>query len=224
MIRAIAIDDEIPALKLVENFCARSSEILLQQTFNKPTEAITYLKLNKVDLLFLDVNMPSISGIDLYKTLPHKTMLIFTTAYSEFAVEGFNLSAVDYLLKPFSYERFEQAVAKATEYYQYANTKQQLPEQFIFIRADYSLIKINLADILFIESLDDYLRIRLVNQKPIVARITMKAMMKQLPEKTLCGYTGLTLSHSDIYKMCVTRLFLSQVKKFLSAAVTRKIS
>jgi DNA-binding LytR/AlgR family response regulator len=181
MINAIAIDDELPALKVVENFCSQVEFIELTKTFNKPTEALKHLRKFPVDLLFLDINMPSLTGIELYKAVKQNTMAIFTTAYSEYAVEGFNINAVDYLLKPFSLERFMQAVNKAREYYNYIHQNSK-KEKFLFIRADYSLIKISLSDILFIEGLDDYLKFHLVNQKPVVARMTMKAIAQKLPE------------------------------------------
>jgi DNA-binding LytR/AlgR family response regulator len=110
-------------------------------------------------------------------------MVIFTTAHSQFAVEGFNLSAVDFLLKPFTYERFLQAVNKANDFYNYSHQATQTQNQFLFIRADYSLIKIAVSDILFVEGLDDYLKIHLHNQKMVVARMTMKTMLEKLPAK-----------------------------------------
>ncbi|WP_281636735.1 LytR/AlgR family response regulator transcription factor [Flavobacterium marginilacus] len=180
MIKAIALDDEPPALEVLQNFCGKIDFIDLEKTFTKSEDALKYLKKYPVDLLFLDINMPAISGIDFYKKLPRKTMVIFTTAYSEYAVEGFTLSATDYLLKPISFVRFEQAVEKA--YSQWKSQNQSSEQQYLFIRADYSLIKILLSDILFIEGLDDYLKIHIQNQKTIVARMTMKALLQKLPE------------------------------------------
>ncbi len=179
MIKAIALDDEPLALDVLQSFCDKIDLIDLQKTFTKSDDAFKYLKKYPVDLLFLDINMPSISGIDFYKKLPHKTMVIFTTAYSEYAVEGFTLSATDYLLKPFSFSRFEQAVEKA--YSQWKIQNQNPEQQHLFIRADYSLIKILIADILFIEGLDDYLKIHIQNQKTIVARMTLKSILEKLP-------------------------------------------
>lgn len=183
MIKAIAIDDEPPALQLIETFCSRTEEILLEKTFTNPDEALKYLRKFPVDLLFLDIQMPSVNGIDFYKSVKQDTMVIFTTAFSEYAVEGFNLSAVDYLLKPFTYKRFQQAVAKAVEYYNFKNQQQSEEQKYIFIRADYSLLKIAIADIIYIEGLDDYLKIHLENKTPVVARMTMKAMTEKLPAK-----------------------------------------
>ena len=179
MLKAIALDDEPLALEVLQSFCNQMEEISLEKTFTKSEDAFKYLKKYPVDLLFLDINMPSNSGIDFYKKLPHKTMVIFTTAYSEYAVEGFNLSATDYILKPFTFSRFQQAVEKAHSQWKLQN---QNPEQlYLFIRADYSLIKILFSDILFIEGLDDYLKIHIRNQKTVVARMTLKVILEKLP-------------------------------------------
>jgi DNA-binding LytR/AlgR family response regulator len=182
MIKAIAIDDEPPALKVMESFCKDLSFLTLEKTFTKPSEALKHLKKFPVDLLFLDIQMPSLSGIEFYKSIQQDTMVIFTTAHSQFAVEGFNLNAVDFLLKPFTYERFLQAVNKANDFYNYSHQAGGAQNQFLFIRADYSLIKVAVADILYIEGLDDYLKIHMQNQKMIVARMTMKAILEKLPK------------------------------------------
>lgn len=178
-IKAIALDDEPPALAVLENFCGKSPFIDLQKTFTKSDEALKYLKKYPVDLIFLDINMPSISGLDFHTRLPHKIMVVFTTSYSEYAVEGFNLKASDYLLKPFSLDRFQSSMERVKEQYETENRK--TGTQYLFIRADYSLQKIPIADILFIEGLDDYLKIHVQGQKTVVARMTMKAILEKLP-------------------------------------------
>lgn len=178
MIRAIAIDDEPLALSVIETFCSQISGIDLQKTFTKPNEALSYLQKHPIDLLFLDIHMPSLTGIDLFKKIEQNTLVIFCTAHSEYAVEGFNLNALDYLLKPFTLERFKQATEKAVDYFETLTNKKT---KYIFIRADYSLQKIALDDIIYIEALDDYLKIHIDNQKTIVARMTMKSMQDRLP-------------------------------------------
>ena len=180
MIKAIAIDDEAPALKIIDNFCRKIPTIRLEQAFNKPGEALQYLRLSPADLLFLDINMPSLTGLELYKSIGSNTMVIFTTAHSEYAVEGFNLNAVDYLLKPFTFDRFQQAVNKALDIFDHRQHKAISPE-FLLIRADYSLIKVRTADILYIEAADDYLKIHLDGKTPLMARMTMKALIDLLP-------------------------------------------
>lgn len=183
MITAIAIDDEPPALKVMELFCKEVDFIDLQKTFTGTEEAARHLKKFPVDLLFLDIQMPSISGIDFYKSIEQHTMVIFTTAFSEYAIEGFNLSAIDYLLKPFTRERFRQAAQKANDYAAYLKQNHQAAAEDLFIRADYTLHKIALNDIVLIEGLDDYVKIQLEHQKPIVARMTLKSLIEKLPEK-----------------------------------------
>jgi DNA-binding LytR/AlgR family response regulator len=183
MIKAIALDDEPPALLVIKSFCNQTGFIELSKTFSKTEDAFKYLQSETVDLLFLDINMPSISGIDFYKQLPQKVMVIFTTAYTEYAVEGFNLQAIDYLLKPFTYQRFMQAVEKAKDYLAFQNKEQTGDKPaYIFLRVDYSMMKVAIADIMFIEGLDDYLKIHLQAQKTLVVRLTMKAMLEKLPD------------------------------------------
>jgi two-component SAPR family response regulator len=113
MIKAVAVDDELPSLEIIRNFCERIPGLSLEKTFNKPALALQYLKQSPTNILFLDINMPALNGLEFSKILSQKTNIIFTTAYSEYAVEGFNLNAVDYLLKPFTFQRFQQAIDKA---------------------------------------------------------------------------------------------------------------
>lgn len=188
MLKAIAIDDEPPALKVIEAFCRRTetgegTRISLEKTFTNPAEALRHFRKFPVDLLFLDINMPTMSGIDFYKSIEQDTMVIFTTAYSDYAVEGFNLSAVDYLLKPYSFERFMQAVNKAGEFHRFMHQSDKSESNHLLVRADYSLLKINISDIELVEGLDDYLKIHVAGQKPVVTRMTMKNIVEKLPAK-----------------------------------------
>lgn len=180
MIRAIAIDDEPLALQIISHFCDQIDFVSLEKTFTKQHEAIKHLNKYPVDLLFLDIQMPNKNGIDFYKLLESDVMVIFTTAHSEFAVEGFNVNATDYLLKPFSFERFEVAVQKARNEFQFKNNNSV--QTHLMIRADYKLHRIEFEDILLIEGLDDYIQIHLKNKTKIVARISMKNILEKLPE------------------------------------------
>ena len=180
---AIALDDEPPALKVIEEFCRKTDSIDLQKCFTKPTEALKHIRKFPVDLLFLDIEMPSLTGIQFMENLEQDLMVIFTTAHSRYAVEGFNLNAVDYLLKPFTYQRFEQAANKAKEQYHKIHQRDNIADQYLFIRADYTLLKVAIADIIYVEGLDDYLKIHLPNRSPIVARMTMKVILQKLPAK-----------------------------------------
>lgn len=180
MITAIALDDEPLALGIIENFCKKIPELKLLKVFTKPKEAEQYLKQQLVQILFLDIQMPTKTGIDFAKSIGSNQKIIFTTAFSEFAVEGFNLDATDYLLKPFSFERFEQAVQKAIKQINLNELSEREADQFLQIKADYSTYRINYKDILFFEGFDDYVKIHLQQQKAIVARITLKALMEKI--------------------------------------------
>ncbi|MFP3593020.1 LytR/AlgR family response regulator transcription factor [Chryseobacterium sp. SIMBA_038] len=177
MIKAIALDDEILALKIIENYAGKIENLSLEKVFNIQSDAQKYLNKFPVDLIFLDIEMPSKNGLDFYKNISQNTKVIFTTAYSEYAVDAFNINAVDYLLKPFSFERFRSAVEKVK-----INTEND-EVKYLSIRADYKLHKINFNDILLIEGLDDYIQIHLKDNSKITARSSMKNIMEKLSEK-----------------------------------------
>lgn len=181
MIKAIAIDDEPLALTILQHYCDKAEGIVLEKTFSKTDEALKYLKKFPVDLLFLDIQMPGKNGLDFYKSVDRSIMVIFTTAYTEYAVEGFNISAIDYLLKPFSFDRFKAALQKARKETGY---RQNTPavHSHLTIRADYKLHKIDFEEILLIEGLDDYIRIHIKNKPAITARISMKNIIEKLPQ------------------------------------------
>ncbi len=183
MMNAIAIDDEPLALKVIDSHCGKTDFINLQKTFTHPTEALKYLRKYPVDLIFVDIQMPSMNGITLVKSIQQNTMIIFTTAFSEYAVVSYELNAIDYLLKPINFKRFNQAVNKANAFYNYMNKQNHSEDKHIFVRADYSLVNILLADILYIEGLADYLKIYIRDRKTVVARITMNDMAEKLPLK-----------------------------------------
>jgi len=180
MMNAIAIDDEPLALKVIESLCNKSGSINLQKTFTQPSEAVKHLRKFPTDLIFCDIQMPAMTGINLVKSLQQNTMVIFTTAFSEYAVVSYELNAIDYLLKPINQKRFNQAITKAREYFDYINKKDGSADKNIFVRADFSLVKIPLADILYIEGFADYLKIHIKDRKTIMARLPMKEMMEKL--------------------------------------------
>jgi DNA-binding LytR/AlgR family response regulator len=183
MISCIAIDDEPLALDLISNYCTQIDFLDLKKTFTRPSEAALYLGKFPVDLLFLDIQMPDISGIDFYKSLKKDVVVIFTTAYSEYAVEGFSLNAVDYLLKPIRFERFEKAVSKTKEYLDYLNNRNSATDKFLFVRSGYELVKIAFSEILYIQGLDNYVRIITLHNKPVTSRVSMKEICEKLPRE-----------------------------------------
>lgn len=181
MINTIAIDDEPLALTVIQSLCNRNENINLQKTFTQPNEALKHLRKFPADLIFCDIQMPAMTGINLVKSLQQNTMVIFTTAFSEYAVTSYELNAIDYLLKPINQKRFNQAITKAQDYFNYINKKDQSADGAIFVRSDFSLVKIPLVDILYVEGLADYLKIHIKDRKPVMARMPMKEMMERLP-------------------------------------------
>ncbi|HEY1165991.1 MAG TPA: LytTR family DNA-binding domain-containing protein [Chitinophaga sp.] len=180
-LKCIAIDDEPLSLALIQEYVTRFPALRLVQTFDDAISAAEYLRQTPVDLLFVDINMPDINGIDLVRSLAVKPIVIFITAHRKFAVEGFELEALDYLLKPLNFERFSRTVQRALEYYQYRQQSSMQPAAAIFVRAEYKLVKIDLQDILYIEGLQDYIKIHLQQGKPVMTLMTLKSMLEKLP-------------------------------------------
>ncbi|MFW0715664.1 LytR/AlgR family response regulator transcription factor [Pedobacter sp. N23S346] len=181
-LKCVIIDDEPLAAALIKSYVEASEELEVAGVFEDAIAASEFLNNHHIDLLFSDINMPDITGIDLFKSLVYKPMVIFTTAHKNFAFEGFELEAVDYLLKPIDYIRFKKAVNKAKEFYRYQNEK-SIPttEESIFVHSEYKLVKINLSDILYIESLEDYVKIHLQASKMILTLMPLKKMLEKLP-------------------------------------------
>ena len=185
--KCLAIDDEPLALDVIKDFVEKTSFLNLKATCNNALEALELIQNEGIDLIFLDINMPNISGIEFLKSLKNAPLVIFTTAYSEHALEGFELDAIDYLVKPIAFDRFIKAVNKAYEIYTLYNYKYKefgastIPENdFIFVNAEYSTVKINLNEILFIEGLKDYIKIY-NGPRPILTLCSMKKMENKLP-------------------------------------------
>lgn len=184
-LKCIAVDDEPLALDIIENHLANFDDFELVAKCNNAIEASERIKNQEVDLIFLDIQMPEISGISFAKSLEKPPMIIFTTAYSEYAIDGFELQAVDYLLKPISLERFEVAIGKAREYNQLRNQKvapesAEMDSEHIFVKANQKLIKIRYDEIQYVEAFADYVKIY-IPEKRIVTLQTMKKMEQKLP-------------------------------------------
>jgi DNA-binding LytR/AlgR family response regulator len=190
MIRCIVIDDEPLALDLMEDFIGKVPFLNLVAKCKSAINAIELLQKEQIELIFLDIQMPDLTGIQFLKSLKHKPMVIFTTAYQQYALEGYELDVLDYLLKPFTFERFLKAVNKASEYQLLRNASGNSADDavsskpdFIFVKADYQSIRINLKDILYIEGLKDYIKIYLCDRpRPVLTLMTLKSMEDLLPE------------------------------------------
>lgn len=187
MLRCIAIDDEELALELLEDNIKQVPFLQLVAACSNPLEAIKILQEQPVDLVFLDIQMPGLTGIQLIQSSPSPCMFILITAYEKYALEGYNLNVIDYLVKPVELSRFIKACNKAYELHR-LKQKEQAPAKetgtdYFFVNSDYSLVKLLYADIIWIEGLKDYVKIHLHStSKPMITRMSMKTLEEQLPQ------------------------------------------
>lgn len=180
MLNVLIVDDEPLALDVLETYIAQMPELRLVRRCSNALEANEVLKHEQIDLMFLDIQMPQLTGIDFVKTLTAPPMIVFTTAYPNYAIQGFELNALDYLLKPISLERFMKAVNKALEHNRPAAVTPPEANDYFFVKADKKLVKVNFDEIIFIEGLKDYVIIRLLNGRVITLQ-TMKSLEDRLP-------------------------------------------
>jgi two-component system, LytTR family, response regulator LytT len=185
MITVIAIDDEPLALQLVTGYVGKTPGLKLVGEFDNPLDATDFLNDNSVDLIFIDIQMPDLSGIEFTRLMEKGPKVVFTTAYEKYALEGFKLEIVDYLLKPFSYEEFLTAVHKAQKI---LKLEQKVParvdvnNQFLFLKSDYKIKRINFNDILYIEGLKDYVKVYTQNViRPVLSLTSLKLLESKLP-------------------------------------------
>ncbi len=186
-ITCVIVDDEPMALNLVESYVEKTPFLELKNKCNSAIEAMEFLKTNPVDLLFLDIQMPDLTGIEFSKMLPKDTRIIFTTAFDQYALEGFKVDALDYLLKPFDYAEFLAAANKASAWFTLLKGKQKTvlldEKEFLFVKSEYKQLRIKLADVLYFEGLKDYIKIWLKdNPKPILTLMSLKSLEEELPE------------------------------------------
>lgn len=179
----VAIDDEPLALDIIRNYVTKTSQLRLVEQFEDAITGGEFLRTHPVDLLFIDIHMPDISGLDLVRSLSPRPLIIFTTAYRKFAFESYELEAIDYLLKPIDPERFKKAVNKAVDYLNYLKRNTDNSEEALYVYVEYSLVKILLQDIEYIESLEDYIKIVLNSGESVMTLMTLKSMMEKLPEQ-----------------------------------------
>lgn len=185
-ITCVIVDDEPMALNLVESYVEKTPFLVLKKKCNSAIEAMEFVKNESVDLLFLDIQMPDLTGIEFSKMLPKETRVIFTTAFDQYALEGFKVEALDYLLKPFDYAEFLVAANKANTWFELVKGKKQNivsdEKEFLFVKSEYKQLRIKLADVLYFEGLKDYIKIWLKdNPKPILTLMSLKSLEKELP-------------------------------------------
>lgn len=183
-IRCLAIDDEPLALKQIGVYIKKTPFLELAALFTNAYDALGYLNANRIDLMFVDINMPDLTGLDFVKSLTVKPIIIFTTAYSEYAIEGFKVDAIGYLLKPIGYSDFLKAANKAKTWIDFNEPRSETTKasnDHLFVKSEYKLMRIKLSDIKYIESMHEYVRIHLINDKPVMTLVSMKSIAEQLP-------------------------------------------
>lgn len=185
-ITCVIVDDEPMALNLVESYVEKTPFLELKKKCGSAIEAMQFIKEHPVDLLFLDIQMPDLTGIEFSKMLPKETRVIFTTAFDQYALEGFKVEALDYLLKPFDYAEFLVAANKANTWFELVKGKKQNivseEKEFLFVKSEYKQLRIKLADVLYFEGLKDYIKIWLKdNPKPILTLMSLKSLEEELP-------------------------------------------
>jgi len=183
-IKCIAIDDEPLALKQIGNYIKKTPSLELVSLCNNAFDALEFINSGQVSLIFVDISMPDLNGLDFVKSLTTKPYVVFTTAYSEYAVEGFKVDAVDYLLKPIGYSDFLKAVNKVKTLVELQSAHPETIKttgDHLFVKSDYKLMRINLDDIKYIESMHEYIRIHLSSEKPVMTLVSLKSIEEQLP-------------------------------------------
>jgi DNA-binding LytR/AlgR family response regulator len=184
--KCIIVDDEPLAIEIMESYVSKVEQLQLAGTFRNAVSAFTFLQQNSVDLIFLDIQMPKLSGIDFLKTLKNPPKVIFTTAFRDYAIEGFELEVADYLLKPIPFERFLKAVAKVLHQpvtaHPPSNGKSESSDNYVYFKVDKKMIKTRMEDILFIESVKDYVKVRTA-EKEIITQQKISYLEESLPKE-----------------------------------------
>ena len=187
MIRTLLVDDEYPSLKILENFTLKLSECEVVAKCSSAAEALAVFEKEKIDMMFLDIQMPGMTGLEMLSKLPIKPVTIITTANHDMALDAYNLDVVDYLVKPFSFERFNNAVDKAKAYLKYKNQdNNSITEKpdYIMVKSDYKIVKIFFKEIKYIEGLGEYVKIILDKGNFVVTLEALKNLEKMLPQET----------------------------------------
>lgn len=214
-LRCVVIDDEPLALELIAEYVSQFRALQLLKTFDDAVEGVSYLHENQVDLLFVDINMPDLTGLELVASLTKKPIIIFTTAHRKFAFEGFELQALDYLLKPIAPDRFARAVEKAIDFFEYKNVNRSDVTEYIFVYSEYRLVKIKVDEINYIESMDDYIKIYINDSpRPILSLLSLKGVLEKLPTKQFTRiHRSFIVPHAQVKSIQNKKVFLASGKE-----------
>ena len=204
IINCIIVDDEMSSQTVLKHFIADTAILDLKQTCSNTIEAFKYLQLNgDIDLIFLDINMPQQSGLEFYKKLQHPPKVIFTTAYPQYAVEGFEVNAIDYLLKPIAYDRFLIAIKKVID----TNTTSEDNDDFVILKENKTLHKVLFDDIQFVEAYGDYVKVHL-KDKTVITHSTFSKFIAQLPHYFIRTHKSFSVNLNKMHQVSGNQIFI----------------
>jgi DNA-binding LytR/AlgR family response regulator len=217
MLKCIAIDDEPLALRQLTSYISKIPYLDLVAKYNNALEAQQMLAGEKADLIFVDINMPDLNGMDFVRSLVAPPLVVFTTAYSEYAIDGYKVNAVDYLLKPFSLDDFRRAALRVKERYEHANTPLSLPtepepeltDENIFLKTEHKVVRVKIADIRYIEGMSEYLKVHIIDQpRPIIMLLAMKRMEERLPSNFLRIHRSYIVNMNHVQEVTKNRIVM----------------
>ena len=216
------IDDEPLALEMMSDYVQKTPFLTLAGAYNSAVQAIKTLRENPVDLLFLDIQMPELSGLEFAKFLPKRTKVVFTTAFPQYAIDGYEAEAFGYILKPISYDAFLKVAKRAYEWFTLSEkAKNYAKDRFIFVKSDYKLVRINLDDILYIEGLKDYVRIYTENGDKIMSLMNMKTLEDFLPKPEFLRSHRSYIVHMNKIK-CIDRFRMNIGENYIPVSESYK--
>lgn len=202
-IRCLAVDDEPMALEKLQNYISRIPYLELVASCSCAYEAMQVLADNRIDAVFIDINMPDVNGMDFVKSLPDPPMIVFTTAYAEYAADSYKVRAIDYLLKPFTFADFQKSAGYIQQAYQnnMRETSMSKSDEHLFLKVDYRYIKVSLSDIIYIEGMNEYLKIHMTKGDPILIHTTFKQLNGYLPENFLQVHRSYVINMNHILEI-----------------------
>lgn len=224
-LKCVIIDDEPLAIELIKQYVEKFPSLEVTQTFLNAIAGVEYLRSEETDLLFLDIQMPDITGLQLLRSLNKPPMVIFTTAYSQFALNAFELDVLDYLLKPVEFDRFEKAVGKAFNYYKFKNGIANVITESIYVRSEYQMVKVELDKVEYIEALDDYIKIHFTDKSTVMTLMSLKKLQEKLTcDKFIRVHRSYLVNLSKIKTIVNRKIQLSHIEIPVGDTYTKQLN
>lgn len=217
-IRCIAVDDEPMALEKLKKYIGKISYLQLEAACSGADEAMTVLESKEIDAIFIDISMPDQNGMDFISSLENPPMVVFITAYAEYAVQSYKVRAVDYLLKPYSFEDFQRACSTLVERWSMNRTQEEAPRNedggYLYLKVDYRLVKVNVADIIYIEGMNEYLKLHVRNSDPILTHTTFRNISDSLPQNFMQVHRSYLVNLNHIREVERSSILMSNDARF----------